>query len=460
MKSKLDGLSSLFFGRSLAIITFAVVGLSGCASMMPKRDTGIVQPFIGSYQTSRFTLNNGLKIIVLEDHSSPTFAYQTWFRVGSRDELLNYTGLAHLFEHMMFKGTKTYPEGQFDRLLDQAGAEGQNAFTSHDYTAYVQELPKDQLDLIIKLESDRMTNLIVNDQSFSTEREVVQNERRYRNENSPDGLMYQELYELAYQQHSYRWPVIGYAEDLARMSAEDARKFYTKYYAPNAATIVVVGDVNPVDIYERIRKAYGSIQNQAPANAVLAVEPLQKEPRRKTLKLNTQVDKLMMGYKIPAVTDADYPVFNIIQMILSGGKSARLHTSLVDTSIASSASAAALDAKETSIFLLTANLQKGRGAAQAETVIMRELERLGRQTISSTELERARNRALFEFYEGLGGNADLARYIGFYETVANNYQLGLDQIKRLETVTAADVRRIAAQYFKPSARTVITGVRK
>ncbi|NDG83730.1 MAG: insulinase family protein, partial [Proteobacteria bacterium] len=197
-----------------------------------------VIPFAGNFSLRRARLPNGLKILILKDPSSPTFAYQTWFNVGSRNEVAGKTGLAHLFEHLMFKGTTHHKEGEFDALLEQAGAEGENAFTSNDHTAYVQELPDTRFDLITDLEADRMVNLIVNDASFKTEREVVQNERRFRKENSAEGTMYQTLFETSFSEHPYHWPVIGYEQDLNAMTAQDARDFYERFYSPDRATVV------------------------------------------------------------------------------------------------------------------------------------------------------------------------------------------------------------------------------
>lgn len=191
----------------LAVLATGILSLavlqSGCAGKKPtgnetKPAEGGV-PLVGTFKVHPFLLDNGLRLLVIEDHTSPTLAYQTWFRVGSRDEVPNYTGLAHLFEHMMFKGTTAHPDGQYERILEQAGAEGLNAFTSQDYTAYIQEVPSSKLDLVASLESDRMVNLIVTEESFRTELSVVQNERRYRNENNPDGLIEQEMYGLGFK---------------------------------------------------------------------------------------------------------------------------------------------------------------------------------------------------------------------------------------------------------------------
>ncbi len=428
--------------------------------MSKVEEAGKKLPFFGTMEVQRYVLPNGLKLLVLEDSSSPTFAYQTWFRVGSRDEDVGYTGLAHLFEHMMFKGTKTVPEGQFDRTLEQAGAEGENAFTSRDYTAYVQEMPKDKLELIVKLESDRMVNLVVNEKSFKTETEVVQNERRFRNENSPDGLMYQEIFGVAFQKHSYRWPVIGYEEDLNRMSAKDAEKFYRNFYAPNRATVVVVGDVKAKEVLKLVGKYYGGLEAQNPPERNIPKEPEQTSPRRKVLKLNTQVQKVMIAYPAPPVNHEDIPALEVMRTVLTGGKSARLPKALVETGIATGIDAFDLDDKDPSILIFMANLQKGKKATLAESVFLRQLELFKKAPISQAELDRAKNTLQAQFYDSLSAPTERANFIGHFETVSESFRTGVDLFNRINGVTATQVQAVAQKYLRAESRSVVMGVQK
>jgi zinc protease len=424
---------------------------------LPKMNAEQV-PLVGAYKVNRYLLSNGLRLLIVEDHSSPTFAYQTWFRVGSRDEVVGKTGLAHLFEHLMFKATTNHPEGEFDRILESAGAEGSNAFTSWDYTAYVQELPKTDLDLIAGLESDRMRNLIVNDQSFKTEREVVQNERRFRTENSPDGTLFQELFGLAFEKNSYHWPVIGYQEDLNAMTAQEPRDFYKAYYSPNHATIVISGDVDADNVYQTIKKFYGSIPSEeTPAHQIVA-EPDQNSPRRKTLKLSIQVEKLLMTYHIPNVLSADIPALNVLQAVLAGGKSARLDRALVDTGISSDVGADAMEMKGPGLFVITTNLQKGKHSAQAESIILRELKRIADHGVTDSELVRTKNQEDFSFYDILSNNSQRANFIGKYESITPNFEDGIKNHELIRDVKSADVVRVTQKYFNLKARTVVIGV--
>ncbi|MCM2322730.1 MAG: insulinase family protein [Oligoflexia bacterium] len=453
-----------------ALVALAITGLglagSGCAGkpVQPSTTASAAAqeaiPLVGTFKVNRYVLDNGLKLLVVEDHTSPTFAYQTWFRVGSRDESPGRTGLAHLFEHMMFKETRTLKEGEFDRILEGAGAEGENAFTSQDYTAYIQELPKDKLELIARLEADRMVNLIINDQAFKTETEVVQNERRFRNENNPDGLIFQELFETAFTKHPYRWPVIGYQQDLNSMKGQDGVDFYRSFYSPNHATIVIVGDVKPEEALAMVKKHYDGIAAQPTPARSIEAEPPQASSRHKTLKLNMKNEKLLMGYRVPAITHEDVPALNLLQSVLSGGKSSRLHRALVETGIAGSVEAYSADSKDPSLFLVSCNLQKGRKAAQAEAVILRELARLAQQPVGEKELEKARNNISFGFFSGLEGNFNKARFLGTYEAVAEGFEAGLNVYQRTLAVNALELQAVARRYFQNKNRTVIMGVPK
>ncbi len=419
-----------------------------------------VAPLVGSFQVHKYHLENDLKLLVVEDHSSPTFAYQTWYSVGSRNEVVGSTGLAHLFEHMMFKGTKHHKDGEFEKLMEAAGAEGENAFTSRDYTAYVQELPKEKLEMIVELESERMVNLIVDETAFKTEREVVQNERRFSYENNPDGLMYQELFGIAFTSHPYHWPVIGYEEDLNRMKSEDAYRFYKSFYAPNHATVVVTGDVEHNGVYEMAKKYYSKIRKQESANLATPTEAPQKSPRRKTLKFNVQVEKLLLGYHIPEAQHKDAATLETLSELLSGGKSSRLYQALVNTGVASAVDSGTEDNKDPSLFLIEVNLQKNKKAAHAENIILREINRLMHEIPSKKELEKIKNRISFSFYEHLNNNNGRARFLGKNETLLGNFEEGIKTYQASLHVTGADLQRVAVQYFFPENRSVIIGVPK
>ncbi len=462
------------FMQKLLIPVLLTTFLASC-SLSPKRVTlknGLpettvtregrfeVIPVVGNFAAKRAVLANGLKLVVLEDHSSPTFAYQTWFRVGSRNEIMGKTGLAHFFEHLMFKGTKNHKEGEFDALLEAAGVEGENAFTSNDHTVYLQELPKKHLDLIIGLESDRMVNLLVNDESFKTEREVVKNERRFRKENSPEGIIYEALFETAFIDSPYHWPVIGYEQDLNMMSSQDARDFYETHYSPDRATIVVVGDVDADEVLRKVEAAYGKFAAKNTPDGEIKRDPEQTAQRRKKIPLNIQTQKLWMAYKVPGSDSPDTAVIELIQGILSDGMSSRFTRALVDTGIASSANSGSFDLRDPGLFSIMIDLQKGKSALLAEQVVRRELERLKDAPVRDEELTRAKNAIRFHHYQSLGNANGMAHFIGDLETFPGKLELGLKVQQDIQAVTAQQIQEVAARYFDTKKLTVIIGVPK
>ena len=434
---------------------------TGSASKKEVRDgTFETLPFVGNFEVKRATLPNGLRIIIQKDTSSPTFAYQTWFNVGSRNEVPGKTGLAHLFEHMMFKGTSKYPDGRFDALLEQAGAEGENAFTSNDHTVYIQEMPKEGFDLISELESDRMVNLIVNDASFKTEREVVQNERRFRKENSPEGTMYQTLFETAFTTHPYRWPVIGYEQDLTSMSAQDGRDFYTRFYSPDRAVIVVVGDVDENRVLKRVERLYGDLSARKTENPPYQAEPEQSAQRRKRLELNIEVEKVWLAFKIQGLNSSDTPAFEAIQGLLTEGRNGRLNRALVDAGIATAVGSGSIALRDPSLFLIEADLQKGKTALLAESVILRELERLKNTPVKADELKRATNVMRFRFMSRLLTSHGRAHVLGQFETENGSVEAGLAQQEQVYSVTPEQIQETSKRVFQTAKLTVITGVPK
>jgi zinc protease len=445
----------------LLLILITSTFISSCAHQSKNITTNTESKNIaGNFEVKKVVFKNGLKLLILKDPSSPTFAYQTWFNVGSRNEVTGKTGLAHLFEHMMFKGTKNHKEGEFDSILEQAGAEGENAFTSNDHTVYIQELPKEHLGLIINLESDRMVNLIVNDHSFKTEREVVQNERRFRKENSAEGTLYQTLFETAFIDGAYHWPVIGYEQDLRLMTAQDARDFYEKYYSPDRATIVVVGDVNVNEVIKKVEAAYGSLPAKNTIDSEIKKESEQKAQRRKRVPLNIQSEKLWMAYKAPEATHVDTPVFEVIQGILSDGMNSRLNRALVDSGISTAVSSGSFSLRDPGLFVVMTDLQKGKSARLAESIIRREIEKLKTQLVSEEELQRAKNIIRFHFFEKLTTASGKANFLGDSETKLGGFEAGIALQKEIMNVTPEKISQVMKQYFDTKKMTVVTGVPK
>ncbi len=265
------------------------------------------------------TLDNGLRVLLLEDHRSPIVTYQTWYRVGSRNETRGHTGIAHFLEHLMFKGTPTHPRGEFARIVEQNGGQD-NAFTSQDVTSYYVDIASDKVDLIVELEADRMNNLLLDPKEIDSERQVVIEERRTRTEDDPNGFLGEEVGALAFRAHPYGQPVIGWMEDLGRITPAEIRAFYKTYYIPNNALLVVAGDFKASELLDKIKARYGAIPRGAEPPAVAAVEPAQNGERRLLVYKEAQLPIVYLGYPVPNQTSTDAPALEVLSTILSSGR--------------------------------------------------------------------------------------------------------------------------------------------
>lgn len=422
--------------------------------------TGTVETLTGGLTLQSFEMKNGLRLAVVEDHSSPTVAVQVWYQVGSRDEKAGQTGLAHLFEHMMFKRTKNLAEGEFDRKLEIAGAEGSNAYTVRDATVYVVEVPKDSLELALELEAERMANLIIDEQSFNTEREVVQNERRQTFENNPDGQLFQALYETAFTTSSYHWPVIGYQADLNAMKAEHAREFFADYYHPSRAILIVVGDISASAVAALTQKFFGPVglDRKVSPRRPPPSEAAQTAPRRKELRLETPVQTVLMGLRAPRKEDADRPALEVLAQVLASGKSSRLHRALVETGIAGSVLIEPpLDTGD-SLLLVGATLQQGHSAAEAEKVIDTEFAKVRNAPITSEELASARHHLLFGRHMQWMTHESIAEAVGRALSTLGGMAAQQRFDDQLAVVTSEQLQAVARKFLIRSNTTTVVGV--
>ncbi|MGZ3694977.1 MAG: M16 family metallopeptidase [Bdellovibrionota bacterium] len=415
------------------------------------------QKFIGQTQLERFDFENGLRLFVLENKLAPVFSYQTWFNVGSRDEEKGKSGLAHLFEHMMFKGTLSRPQGVFDRAMESAGARDLNAFTSTDYTAYVASLPVSSLELVAELESDRMTSLNLTKEQFESEREVVHNERKQVMENNPEGKMYEELQRLAFTRHPYGRPVIGFAQDLDSMTVEDCNEFYKGFYAPDHAVICVSGDVKPEKVAAIVYKYYGKIPASGRKEPAVAPEPMPTQENVSVLSLPVQVEKCYIGYRVPDARHADQVPLSILSMVLSTGRSSRLYKALVDTGICIDAGTSVGGSKDSSLFYFSFTCQKGKRAQTAIEVIDSELNAFIEKGITAEELERVKNKLRTEIHAGLVTNSAVARFVGQNEIVLGDVEAAIEEIDKIQKVELPEVREMARKYLRRETRTVVIG---
>ncbi len=412
-------------------------------------------PFGVALKVRMHQLDNGLKVILLRDAAAPVFAYQTWFAVGSRHEKEGTTGIAHLFEHLMFNQTEHLAPGEFDRKLESVGGET-NAATWVDWTYYRDNLPKGELELAVRLESDRMAHLTLGDEQVESEREVVANERRFRVEDDVDGFLSEELYKLAFTSHPYHWPTIGWMKDIRAISIDDCRKFYRTYYAPNNATLVVVGDIDEARTLALIDEHYGPIpSSQIPVEA-LAAEPPQNGERRATHAKPVSADKLRVGYKSPPLTHPDYIALEMLSEILFGGNSSRLYKKLVaETEIASSAHAGLAPFRDPGLYEISVSLQRGHHAHEAESLIYDELAHVQTRPLYDGELETARTRLLTRFWRELRPQAGKAEALGHYQTTAGDYRRLFDVAETLGRIGEAEVAAVARTYLIAAERTVV-----
>ena len=411
--------------------------------------------FNKSFLIQKFQLPNGLGVIVMEDHSAPVFAYHTWFHVGSRNEKIGTTGIAHLFEHLMFKQTKNTKEGEFDRILEEQGGKI-NAATYVDWTFYRESLPKEAFHLIPYLEAERMENMILSQEQLDAEREVVMNERRYRVDNSPPGAMYELLYSNAFSKQPYHWPVIGWMKDIENISRDNCLDFYKTFYAPNNATIVIVGDVDTKEVLNHIEKAYGNI-----ASSVLPKQDVQiDEPQtvEKVVKVEKEIssEKFLIGYRIPNANHPDFHALEIAHCVLFDGRSARLQKLLVnEKELATQVGGWVNQTKDPGLYIMDITMNPGKELEAALVYVDDEVSKLTKTKVTQEELEKAKNRIETSFWSHFRTVDDKAESLGFHEIVSSDFKNFFHEVPQLMKVTADDVLRVAQKYLQPTNRTIV-----
>jgi zinc protease len=399
-------------------------------------------------------LPNGLKVILLENHRAPLVTFQVWYPVGSRNEAWGKTGLSHMLEHMMFKGTEKIGPEEFSRIIQENGG-NDNAFTSRDYTTYFENLSSDRVQVAIDLESDRMQNLLLRQEDFRTERMVVMEERRLRTEDNPTAFLSEQLEATAFQIHPYHWPIIGWMEDIARFTLEDLKAYYRTYYNPVNAFLVVVGDFKKEELLPKIERAFGFISKGMTPHQDRDKDPPQNGERRIFVKKEAQLPFLIMGYHVPNLSEPDSYVLEVIATILSGGKSSRLYQSLVrEKRLVLGADADhSLISRDPSLFTLSAELLPGKDWAEVEKALNHEVERLQREPVGERELEKAKNQLEASFVFGQDSLFYQAMLLAQHE-IALNWGAIDDYIPFIRKVTPEDIQRVTKRYLTPDNRTV------
>ena len=412
--------------------------------------------FGGALQLHATTLpENGLRLFVLPDQSAPVVSYQTWLKVGSRDESPGKTGISHLLEHLMFLGTKRHPLGEFDRLIELAGGEN-NASTWTDWTQYHENVPASELDLVIALEVDRLETLGVSEAKFQSERDVVVSERRDRVEDDVDGAASELLFAMAFgRRHPYGWPTLGWMRDIQGLTRADARAYFRQHYAPNHAAIVVAGAVEPGEVLRRVHRAYRRLPPRfRPEAAWPSLGPMKKEQRR-TLRFRTPTPKVLCGWRGPGYAERDHAVLFLALQILTGGRSSRLYRSHVrERELEQDVRMSVVPFEWASLADLWLSAREGKSTEEALRLADRELHALATKGPSEAELEKVKNRVELGFLGGMETAAGKAEQIGLGALVTGDPCHAFVRLDELRAVSAADVRRVVRAYLvdPPRAR--------
>ncbi len=414
---------------------------------------------LASSEVHEFKLDNGMKVIVKEDHRAPIVVSQVWYKVGSSYEHRGITGVSHVLEHMMFKGTKKHPPGEFSRIIAANGGR-ENAFTGRDYTAYFQTLSKDRLAISFEMEADRMRNLILLPEEFAKEVEVVKEERRLRTEDNPTSLTYEQFNAVAFRSSPYRNPVIGWMNDLDNMEVEDLQAWYQRWYAPNNATMVVVGDVEPKAVFALAKQYFGAFKPEKINGLKPSKEAAQRGVIRVKVRAPAREPYLMMGYKVPVVSTAaeawEPYALEMLAAVLDGGSSARFARNLVrGQEIAVSAGAGySAFTRLSSLVLLDGSPAEGQSIADLETALLAELERVKKELVTQQELERIQAQVIAGKVYEKDSVFYQAMQIGMLETIGLDWRLEDEYVDRLKAVTAEQVQAVAKKYLVEDHLTV------
>ncbi|WP_321469871.1 pitrilysin family protein [uncultured Paludibaculum sp.] len=402
------------------------------------------------------TLDNGMKILVHEDHDVPNVALYFFYKIGSRNERPGTTGISHFFEHMMFNGAKKYGPKQFDNMMEKNGGNN-NAYTSKDVTVYTDWFPKSALELMFDMESDRIRDLAFDPKIIESERGVVYSERRTSVDNNPFGVLYEQLNAAAIIAHPYHWPVVGWASDIEAWTMDDLKAHFKMGYAPNNCVMVASGDVTPAEIVALAKKYIEPIPRQAPPPEVRTKEPEQLGERRLTVRRPGQLPMLMMAYHVPNSRDADQPVLQLLEAILTTGRSSRLYRRMVEKDqLVLNVGGGIEDSLDPNVFLFTMQVRSGKAPADVEKALYEELAQLAASGVTPEELDKARNQILAEFYRGLKTIAGKSNLLGTYEVFRGGWEKVNSVASGLDAVKPADIQRAAAKYFQEKNRTVAT----
>jgi zinc protease len=417
---------------------------------------GVSAAPVGKVRYTDTELKNGLRVIISEDHAAPVYSLVVQYNVGSRDERKGRTGFAHLFEHMMFKGSENVGQNEHPYLIFMNGG-SMNGTTNKDRTMYYETLPANQLDLGLFLEADRMKSLGITKENLDNQRNAVQEERRSSVDNQPYGKTFEAVEGLAYENFAYEHSVIGSMADLSAASVDDVAAFFKTYYAPNNAIIGIVGDIDTKTTLAKMEKYFGVIPQQPAPAAVDMSEPPQKEERRLTLEDGlARLPRIDMAYKIPPSASPDTDAIDVLATILSGGRSGRFYEAIVrQKQLSTSVSAFNEETRGPALFRIIGTVVPGKTVADLEAAIDAEIERLKTEPIAAWEIEKARTSAKRAFVSSLGSSFSKAVQLSQDALFYDQPDRINTQEERMARVTAADVQRVAREYLTKTGRTVV-----
>jgi len=433
---------------------FALTLCAQCLTLLPMASYAADTP--PPLKIQKFELPNGLKIVLAEDRSRPVTNLQVWYHVGSKDEKTGRTGFAHLFEHLMFRGSKNVGPEEHMRLVRELGGQ-LNAYTSFDQTVYWQTFPSNYLERIIWMEADRMASLDVSQANFTKEREVVKEERRMRYENPPYGLLFEDVFAKTYTTYPYKHMPIGSMEDLNKASIQDVQDFHSLYYVPNNATLVAVGDFDAKEAYALIAKHFTAIPKGKPIPRVTATEPAQTAARESTVKYkNAPLEAVVTAYHLPPMGHPDAYALEIASSILSAGQSSRLYKRLVyDEQSAVAAQGQSFFLEGPSVFFGFAVANQGKNIKEVATSLEYTFSEISEKPVTDEELTKAKNQTIAGFIIGREGVQAKADYLGRCAVLLNDADRYNNELENYRKVTAADVLRVAKKYLAKSNQTKI-----
>jgi zinc protease len=408
-----------------------------------------------NFPVTKYKLANGLTVLLHEDHSVPLISYHTWYKVGSRDEAPGITGSAHMLEHMMFKGSKKYPGKAFDRLLHENGIVN-NAFTTYDYTGFYESLPSSKLEMMMEIETDRLSNLNLNPDDLASEREVVKEERRWRVDNNPMGLLMETVMSTVFKSSNYRWPVIGTMKDITDYKTETLREFHSNFYVPNNAVLVLAGDFKTSEAKKLIEKYYGPIPSRPLPRRDYPAESEQTSQRNASVKKDVQGLSFTVAYKSVPNANEDMYALDLAANILGNGTSSRLHKRLVyQKQSATSAYAYNSTMQDQGAFAVGVNLKPGIPVTESLEIVYQEIWKMRNKPVTEEELTKAKTQVMKDLVDGLTTIDGKARALAVNEILTGSYENLFKDLDKYNAVTAEQIKAACNKYLNQNQRSII-----